>query len=402
MPPGSEQGGFEAGIEMALRRILASPEFVFRFERAAEDVAPGEIYRFSDLELASRLSFFLWSSIPDDELLGLAVDDKLHEPATLRKQVRRMLADPRSSAFIENFAGQWLYLRNLKTKGGAVEQFPNFDDNLRQAFRTETELLFASIVREDRNLLDILTADYTFVERPAGAPLRHCRRLRQRVPPRAGRERGAPRRARPRQHPDGHVVAGAHVARAARRLGAREHRRRARADAAARTCPTLEEQAGTKNHPRTLREQMELHTTRPFCAGCHKIMDPVGFALENFDAIGQWRTEEHGAPIDATATARRRHGDRRRDRPAQRAAEVLRSLRADDDREAHDVRARPRRSSTTTCRPCARSRAARPRTTTGFRASSSASWRAPRFRCARRRTAPAATEVVARSPLSTD
>ena len=160
---GREQGSFEAGVEMALRRILAAPEFVFRFERADDDVAPGEIHRLSDVELASRLSFFLWSSIPDDELLTLAVNDKLHEPATLRRQVRRMLDDERSTALIENFAGQWLYLRNLETKGGAVEQFPNFDDNLRQAFRTETEMLFASIVREDRNLLDLLTADYTFV-----------------------------------------------------------------------------------------------------------------------------------------------------------------------------------------------------------------------------------------------
>ena len=212
-----------------------------------------------------------------------------------------MLDDPRSDAFIENFAGQWLYLRNLKTKGGAVEQFPNFDDNLRQAFRTETEMLFASIVREDRNVLDLLTADYTFVNdrlaRHYGMPGIYGSEFR-RVP---RRERSAPRRARSRQHSDGHVVC-----RSARRpcsaasgcsrtSSARPCRRRRR------TCPTLEEQAGTKNHPRTLREQMELHTTRPFCAGCHKIMDPVGFALENFDAIGQWRTEEHGAPIDATA-----------------------------------------------------------------------------------------------------
>jgi hypothetical protein len=160
---GHQQGGFEAGIELALRRILAAPEFVFRFERTPQGVAPGEAYRLSDLELASRLSFFLWSSIPDDELLTLAVAGRLHEPATLRKQVRRLLDDPRSNAFIENFAGQWLYLRNLKTKGGAVEHFPDFDDNLRQAFRIETEMLFASIVREDRGLLDLLTADYTFV-----------------------------------------------------------------------------------------------------------------------------------------------------------------------------------------------------------------------------------------------
>jgi hypothetical protein len=295
-----EQGGFEAGVEMALRRILAAPEFVFRFERAAEDVNPGEIYPLSDVELASRLSFFLWSSIPDDELLALAVDDRLHEPSTLRRQVRRMLADPRSNAFIENFAGQWLYLRNLKTKGGAVEQFPNFDDNLRQAFRTETEMLFASIVREDRNLLDILTADYTFVnERLArhygmqGIYGSGFRRVRIENEARRGLlGQGSiqlvtsyPERTSPVQ----------------RGVWVLENIVGAPIPTPPPNVPALEEQAGTKAHPRTLREQMELHTTRPFCAGCHKIMDPVGFAMENFDAIGRWRTEEHGEPIDASA-----------------------------------------------------------------------------------------------------
>jgi hypothetical protein len=297
---GHEQGGFEGGIEMALRRILASPEFVFRFERAADGVAPGESYRLSDLELASRLSFFLWSSIPDDELLAHAIDDDLHEPARLRKQVRRMLDDPRSTAFIENFAGQWLYLRNLETKGGAVEQFPNFDDNLRQALRTETEMLFASIVREDRNLLDILTADYTFVNdrlaRHYGMQGIYGSQFR-RVPINNEARRGLlgqgsillvtslPERTSPVQ----------------RGVWVLENIVGAPIPTPPPNVPDLAEQAGTKNHPRTLREQMELHTTRPFCAGCHKIMDPVGFALENFDAIGQWRTEEHGSPINATA-----------------------------------------------------------------------------------------------------
>jgi mono/diheme cytochrome c family protein len=297
---GRTQGGFEAGIEMALRRILAAPEFVFRFERAGDDVEPGEIHRLSDLELASRLSFFLWSSIPDDELLAVAVDGKLHEPATLRRQVRRMLDDERSDAFIENFAGQWLYLRNLDTKGGAVEQFPSFDDNLRQAFRTETEMLFASIVREDRSLLDLLTADYTFVnDRLArhygmqGIYGSHFRR----VPVDNDARRGLlgqgsillvtslPERTSPVQ----------------RGVWVLENIVGAPVPTPPPVVPALEEQAGTKTHPRTVREQMRLHSERPFCAGCHKIMDPVGFALENFDAIGRWRTEEHGTPIDATA-----------------------------------------------------------------------------------------------------
>ena len=297
---GRERGGFETGIEMALRRILASPEFVFRFERAADGIEPGESYRLRDVELASRLSFFLWSSIPDDELLALAVDERLHEPATLRRQVRRMLDDPRSGAFIENFAGQWLYLRNLKTKGGAVEHFPDFDDNLRQAFRTETEMLFASVVREDRSLLDVLTADYTFVNdrlaRHYGIAGIYGSEFR-RVPVTHDARRGIlghgsilmvtsyPERTSPVQ----------------RGVWVLENIVGAPVPTPPPNVPALEEQAGTKNHPRTLREQMELHTTRPFCAGCHKIMDPVGFALENFDAIGRWRTEEHGQPIDATA-----------------------------------------------------------------------------------------------------
>ncbi|HVJ30688.1 MAG TPA: DUF1592 domain-containing protein, partial [Gammaproteobacteria bacterium] len=296
---GRAQGTFDDGIEMALRRILASPEFVFRFERAGDGVEPGEIYQLSDVELASRLSFFLWSSIPDDELLALAVDGKLHEPSMLRKQVRRMLDDPKSNAFIENFAGQWLYLRNLKSKGGSVEHFPSFDDNLRQAFRTETEMLFASIVREDRGLLELLTADYTFVndrlahhygmEGINGSEFR-------RVPVENEARRGIlgqgsillvtslPERTSPVQ----------------RGVWVLENIVGAPVPTPPPVVPPLEEQAGTKTQPRTLREQMRLHTERPFCAGCHKIMDPVGFAMENFDAIGRWRTEELGVPIDAT------------------------------------------------------------------------------------------------------
>jgi hypothetical protein len=297
---GYEQGGFEAGVEMALRRILASPEFVFRFERTAPNVKPGQSYRISDVELASRLSFFLWSSIPDDELLKVAMDGKLHEPSVLRKQVRRLLDDPRSDAFIENFAGQWLYLRNLKNKGGAVEHFPDFDDNLRQAFRRETELLFASIVREDRNLLDILTADYTFVNdrlaRHYGIPGIYGSEFR-RVPVTSDARRGLlgqgsillvtsyPERTSPVQ----------------RGVWVLENIVGAPIPTPPPNVPALEEQAGTKNHPRTLREQMQLHTERPFCAGCHKIMDPIGFAMENFDAVGRWRTDEHGEPINATA-----------------------------------------------------------------------------------------------------
>ena len=297
---GREQGTFDSGIQFALRRILASPEFVFRFEREAPGLAPGETYRIGDLELASRLSFFLWSSIPDDELLDLATRNKLHEPSVLRRQVRRMLDDPRSQALIENFAGQWLYLRNLDVKGGAVEEFPNFDHNLRQAFRTETEMLFASIVREDRNVVDLLTADYTFLdERLArhyeipGVYGSHFRRVEHRNDARRGllgqgsilMVTSYPNRTSPVQ----------------RGVWILENVVGAAVPTPPPNVPDLEETASHESRPKTLRAQMELHNSKPFCAGCHKIMDPVGFALENFDAVGQWRTEEHGEPIVASS-----------------------------------------------------------------------------------------------------
>jgi len=160
---GRESGSFDSGIETALQRMLADPKFIYRIETQPADLPPGEPYMLGDLELASRLSFFLWSSIPDDELLALAEEGRLSEPAVLEAQVMRMLDDPRSTALTENFAGQWLALRNLEGHAPVVDQFPDFDDNLRQAFRRETELFFDSILREDRSVLDLLTADYTFV-----------------------------------------------------------------------------------------------------------------------------------------------------------------------------------------------------------------------------------------------
>jgi mono/diheme cytochrome c family protein len=298
---GRRDGDFESGIELALRRILSSPEFVFRFERETERAAPGMPYRINDLELASRLSFFIWSSIPDDELLDVAAQNKLHEPSVLRRQVRRMLTDPRSDQLIENFAGQWLYLRNLEVKGGAVEEFPDFDDNLRQAFRTETELLFASIVREDRNVVDLLTADYTFVnERLAkhydipGVYGSHFRKVTLENDARRGllgqgsilMVTSYPNRTSPVQ----------------RGVWVLENVVGAAVPIPPPNVPDLEETAKHESNPKTLRAQMLLHTEKPFCAGCHKIMDPVGFALENFDAVGKWRTEEHGEPIVATGT----------------------------------------------------------------------------------------------------
>lgn len=298
---GHAGGGFEAGIELALRRILASPEFMFRFERAPDGLADDAAYfRIDDLELASRLSFFLWSSIPDDELLELASRDELHEPAVLERQVERMLANPKRRALVENFAGQWLFLRNLETKGGAVEEFPDFDDNLRQAFRTETELFFENIITEDRSVLDLLTADYTFVNERLAKHYgikdvygSHFRRVEHTSDARRGLLGQAsflmvtsyPNRTSPVQ----------------RGVWVLENILGASVPVPPPNVPELEEAANHESRPQTLRAQMELHTRRPFCAGCHKIMDPVGFALEHFDAIGRWRDEENGQPINATA-----------------------------------------------------------------------------------------------------
>jgi hypothetical protein len=297
---GRAKDGFESGIELALRRILASPEFMFRFERDPEIIGDKSYYRIDDLELASRLAFFLWSSIPDDELLALASRNRLHDASVLERQVARMLADPRAAALVENFAGQWLYLRNLETKGGAVEQFPDFDNNLRQAFRTETEMFFANIVHEDSSVLELLTADYTFVNERLAKHYgmndiygSHFRKVRHANPARRGLLGHAsflmvtsyPNRTSPVQ----------------RGVWVLENIVGAPIPLPPPNVPELEESAEHASRPQTLRDQMELHTSQPFCAGCHKIMDPVGFALENFDAIGRWRDEDNGQPIDASA-----------------------------------------------------------------------------------------------------
>ncbi len=177
---------FDSGIESALQYVLASPEFLFRFECDPPGTAAGSGYRLKDLALASRLSFFLWSSIPDEELLTIATQGKLKDAAVLDQQVKRMLADPRSNALIANFAEQWLFLRNIKSSSPDLEAFPDFDDNLRQAMKQETTLLFDSILREDRSVMDLLNADYTFVNETTGAALRDSKRLRKPVPPRQG------------------------------------------------------------------------------------------------------------------------------------------------------------------------------------------------------------------------
>jgi hypothetical protein len=300
----SEGGTFDEGIEAAVQRMLADPEFIYRGEREPATLAAGKSYRISDLALASRLSFFLWSSIPDDELIDLARQGKLKDPAVLEQQVRRMLADPRSDALVSNFTGQWLSLRSLKTSERVVNVFPDFDDNLRNAFQRETEMFFASIVHEDRSVLDLLTADYTFVnERLAkhyGIPNIYGPQFRRvTLPPELDMRRGL-------------LGKGALLT---------------VTSAAARTSPVTrgkwflqtflgvsppdpppnvpaikEKPADTTGNVKapTMRQTMEAHRTNPVCATCHKIFEPMGIALENFDAVGAWRTQDEGSLIDAS------------------------------------------------------------------------------------------------------
>jgi hypothetical protein len=295
---GKRDGGFDGGVELALERILASPKFLFRIERDAAGVAPGGSYRIGDFELASRLSFFLWSSIPDDELLRLASEGKLNNPVVLDRQVRRMLADPKSRALVENFAGQWLQLRNLRNVQPNTDLFPDFDDNLRQSFRRETELLFESIVQEDRGVLDLLTANYTFVNerlaRHYGIPDIYGSRFR-RVSVTDDARRGL--------LGQGSILAlTSHAERTSPVVRGKwilENILGSPVPPPPPDVPPLKgNQEGQK--PRTMREQMAEHRANPVCASCHKAMDSIGFAMENFDAVGAWRAQDAGNPIDAT------------------------------------------------------------------------------------------------------
>jgi cytochrome c5 len=314
-------GDFNAGIRAGLTRILASPAFVFRAEEDPARLPDGAPHRITDVELASRLSFFLWSSIPDDELLNLAVAGRLREPRVLEAQVRRMVADGRSDSLMKEFTGQWLQLRNLDKVTPDLLMFPDFDENVRQAFRRETELFFTSIVREDRSTLDLLNADYTFVNE------------------RLARHYGIP------------GVYGSRF----RRVTVTDPNRRgllgqgsflSLTSVANRTSPILRgkfvisnllntpplppppnvpqlEESAPKDRPSTVREQLELHRANPVCASCHRNIDPVGFALENFNPVGQWQnaTKEglkidsagvlaDGTPIDGPVALRRALTDR--------------------------------------------------------------------------------------------
>jgi hypothetical protein len=293
------KGSFDSGIEMALQRILVSPDFLFRLEQDPKNTAAGTPYKISDIELASRLSFFLWSSIPDDELMDAAARGRLHEPATLEKETRRMLADSRSRALVTNFTGQWLYLRNIALAPVDTYAFPDFDDNLRQAFSRELELFLESQFRDDRPAPELLSADYTFVnERLAqhygipGIYGSHFRRVTLTDDARKGllgkggilMVTSYPDRTSP-------VKRGKFIL---------ENLLGAPPPPPPPNIPTLKDNtAGQKQQ--TVRERLEEHRANPSCAGCHSIMDPLGFAMENFDAVGRWRTTgEGGNPLDVS------------------------------------------------------------------------------------------------------
>ena len=302
---GRRTGTFEDGIELALRRLLASPQFLVRAEKEPATVPAGHAYRISDLELASRLSFFLWSSIPDDELIHVASQGRLSNPRVLEQQVRRMLADSRSDALVGNFAAQLLYLRNLPATSPDGVFYPDWDDELRQSFRREAELFFESIMREDRNVIDLLTADYTFVNerlaRHYGIPNIYGSHFR-RVPlgPELDQRRGLLGKGSflsitwTQNFRTSPVKRGVWVL---------ENILGTPPPEPPPNVPALEDSVAGSTKILTLREQMTLHRANPTCAGCHRLMDPIGFALDNFDADGRWRTKQGGdggTPIDAS------------------------------------------------------------------------------------------------------
>ncbi len=296
---GYEEEGFEAGIQRGLRRILASPSFLFRVQREPANVQPGGVYRLSDIDLASRLSFFLWSSIPDNELLDVAERGTLSTPAVLEQQVRRMLRDPRSDALVENFASQWLTIGKLSGVVPDVDAYPEFDENLREAFREETRLFISSQLREDRSVGELLTANYTYVNERLARHYQipnvfgsHFRRVTFNDGRRGGllgqgsilTVTSYPNRTSP-------VLRGRWLL---------ENILGAPPPPPPPDVPSLQE--GGPGQPRSVREQMEAHRKNPACAVCHVRMDPLGFSLENFDALGKWRTTADDLPIDASAS----------------------------------------------------------------------------------------------------
>lgn len=294
---GRDLRGFETGIQYALARVLVDPQFIFRFEHEPANLKAGALYRVSDLELASRLSFFLWSSVPDDELLQLAGAGRLADPAVLEQQTRRMLADPRAHSMVDNVAGQWLLLRQLETVSPATKEF---DGNLRLSFKRETELLFETILREDRSIVDLIDAGYTFVDerlaRHYGIPNIRGSRFR-RVTVEDDARRGLL----------GHgslltvTSAGNRTSPVKRGKWILENLLGAPVPLPPPGVETNLEPAATSGAALTsLRQRLEQHRANPTCSSCHAVMDPIGFALENFDPIGKWRDVDGGAPVNAS------------------------------------------------------------------------------------------------------
>ncbi len=297
---GQSKAGFEEGIGMAIERMLAGPEFLFIAERLPEEIQPGDLYQISDLELASRLSFFLWSQIPDDELLSLAEKGQLRSPEVLEHQVRRMLNDPRSQALVKNFASQWLTLDILNVAAPDIDIFPYFDDNLRESFRQETELFIEHIMREKRPLLELLTADYSFINERLATHYEipnvygnHFRKVSFTDNSRGGLlGQGSILTVTSYANRTAPTIRGKWILQNI--LGAPP-------PPPPPDVPGLQEK-NSEGVILTMRERMEQHRANPVCASCHKVMDPLGFALENYDAIGKWRTMDgaSAAPIDAT------------------------------------------------------------------------------------------------------
>ncbi|HEY7391446.1 MAG TPA: DUF1592 domain-containing protein [Bryobacteraceae bacterium] len=300
----SDGGSFDDGIEAVVERVLADPEFVYRLEPEPAGLAAGKTYRISDLALASRLSFFLWSSVPDDELLDVAAQGELKDPVVLEKQVRRMLADPKSDALITNFTGQWLSVRSLKTSEPVVNLFPDFDDNLSNAFEREVELFFGSVAREDHSIFDLLNADYTFVnERLAkhyGIPNVYGPQFRRVILPaeldmrRGLLGKGALLTVTSNAARTSPVTRGKWFLQTFMGVSPPDP---------PPNVPAIKERpadvTGNAKAP-TMRQIMELHHTNPVCASCHSLFEPMGLALENFDAVGSWRTKDGDSPIDAS------------------------------------------------------------------------------------------------------
>jgi hypothetical protein len=293
---GRQKGGFENGIRMAVQAILADPKFVFRFEKEHVNAQAGINYPITDLELASRLSFFLWSSLPDAQLLDVAAQGKLRDPVILEREVRRMLSDRRAKALVSNFAFQWLRLQTVKQADPDTQLFPNFTRNLGESMTRETELLFESIMGEDRSVMDLLTADYTYVDetlaRHYGIPNVYgtdFRRVTVTDPNRMGLlGQGSVLTLTSLANRTSPVLRGKYVMEVL--LGVAP-------PLPPPNVPPLEENV-INEKPRTVRERLEQHRKSPACASCHKMMDPIGLALENFDAIGTWRKNDSGLPVD--------------------------------------------------------------------------------------------------------